>query len=378
MLSTAPEEDRATSSVLGVLASQTAWATRGFGCTLDDRRPALPAPTPVSPAANPLAAAAAPTAPPPGVSAALDHAFGTDLSATDRAALGTRAVVVLQDGKLVAERYAEGFGPTTPQLGWSMAKSVTNLLVGRLVQEGRVALDDSHLRPEWEGDRRADITVRQLLQMTSGLAWDETYALNTPITRMLYLERDMGAYVAAQDLAHDPGTYQQYSSGSSTLLCAILAERTGRGPNLPRDLLFAPLGLTSAVLEPDAVGTPVCSSYLWATPRDWAAVGQFALDDGVWNGQRLLPSGWLAASTKAVDVTSAEPAPYASGWWPNRKVDGGLVEAGLPADAYFAEGHDGQWTIVVPSRRLVVVRLGFTPTGADTRALSTAARLAGL
>jgi CubicO group peptidase (beta-lactamase class C family) len=377
VLSTAPEQDRATSSILGVLVPQTAWATTGFGCTLDDGRPALPVPTPVDPAANPYATAA-PAAPQPGVRAALDHAFGTDLSAADRAALGTRAVVVLKDGELVAERYADGFGPATPQLGWSMAKSVTNLLVGRLVQEGEVALDDDHLRPEWDGDRRADITVRQLLQMTSGLAWDETYALNTPITRMLYLEHDMGAYVAAQDLAHDPGTYQQYSSGSSTLLCSILAERTGRGPNLPRDLLFAPLGLAGAVLEPDAVGTPVCSSYLWATPREWAAVGQFALDDGVWNGQRLLPSGWLADSTKAVDVTSAEPAPYASGWWPNRRVDGSLVEAGLPADAFFAEGHDGQWTIVVPSQRLVVVRLGFTPTGADTRALSTAVRLAGL
>jgi CubicO group peptidase (beta-lactamase class C family) len=117
---------------------------------------------------------------------------------------------------------------------------------------------------------------------------------------------------------------------------------------------------------------------MWATPRDWAAVGQFALDDGVWNGERLLPAGWLAASTKAVDVTSAETAPYGSGWWPNRAADGSLVEAGLPADAYFAEGHDGQWTIVVPSERLVVVRLGFTPTRADSRAVSTAARMVAL
>jgi len=369
VLRTASRPDSATSSVLGVLAPQTAWASDGFGCTLADRRPDLPKPTTVV-ADHPFT-----ELPAPGLGEALDHAFGADLPASDRAELGTRAVVVLKDGRLVAERYAPGFGPTTPQLGWSMSKSVTDLLVGRLVQEGRVSLDDDHLRPEWEGDRRATITVRQLLQMTSGLAWDETYALNTPITRMLYLERDMGAYVASQGLAHDPGTYLQYSSGSTTLLCSVLAERTGLGANLPRDLLFAPLGLSSAVLEPDAAGTPVCSSYLWATPRDWAAVGQFALDDGVWNGQRLLPAGWLAASTKAVAVTSQESAPYATGWWPNQGPDGALVEPGLPADAYFAEGHDGQWTIVVPSRRLVVVRLGFTPTRADSRGLSTAVRL---
>ena len=370
-------DQRASSSILGVLAGQTAWASPGFGCTLAEARPALPPPTAVGATGNPYTAAA-PADPAPGVREALDQAFGADLPAPARAELGTRAVVVLKDGKLVAERYAEGFASTTPQLGWSMAKSVTDLLVGRLVQQGRVSLDDDHLRPEWAGDARARITVRQLLQMTSGLAWDETYALNTPITRMLYIEHDMGAYVAAQPLAHDPGTYLQYSSGSTTLLCAVLAERTGLGANLPRDLVFAPLGLTSAVLEPDAAGTPVCSSYMWATPRDWAAVGQLALDDGVWNGERLLPAGWMAESTTAVDVTSAETAPYASGWWPNRAPDGSLVQPTLPADAFFAEGHDGQWTIVVPSERLVVVRLGFTPGQGDNRAVATAARMAEL
>jgi CubicO group peptidase (beta-lactamase class C family) len=374
VLRTATRPASATSSVLGVLAPQTAWANAGFGCTLDDERPDLPTPTVVNAAGNPYTDATAP-APAPAVAEALDHAFGADLPSPERAELGTRAVVVLQGGALVAERYAPGFDPTTPQLGWSMSKSVTDLLVGRLVQEGRVSLDDDHLRPEWNGDRRADITVRQLLQMTSGLAWDETYALNTPITRMLYLEHDMGAFAAAQELAHDPGTYRQYSSGSTTLLCSILATRTGLGANLPRDLLFAPLGLSSAVLEPDAAGTPVCSSYLWATPRDWAAVGQFALDDGVWNGRRLVPGGWLAQSTKAVAAGGGETTPYASGWWPNQGPDGALVEPGLPADAYFAEGHDGQWTVVVPSRRLVVVRLGFTPTREDSRGLSTAVRM---
>ena len=229
-------------------------------------------------------------------------------------------MVVLKDGELVAERYAEGFGPATPQLGWSMTKSVTDLLVGRLVQQGKVSLDDDHLRPEWAVTRRAAITVRQLLQMTSGLAWDETYALNTPITRMLYLEPDMGAYVAAAAARARSGDLPAVllRQHHPALLGAGDPHRPRREP-APSILLFAPLGLSSAVLEPDAAGTPVCSSYMWATPRDWAAVGQFALDDGVWNGERLLPAGWMAESTRAVDVTNAETDPYASGWWPNRR-----------------------------------------------------------
>jgi CubicO group peptidase (beta-lactamase class C family) len=362
--------DRAT--LLGLLAGQRAWHTEGFGCTLADERPDLGTATPVEPGANPFTDVATPTMT-PEVEAAVAAAFGDDLSAADRRRMGTRAVLAVQDGRLVAERYADGFDATTPQLGWSMTKSVTNLLVGRLVQQGTVALDDDHLRPEWT-DERADITVEELLRMTSGLAWDETYDLGTPITQMLYAEPDMGGYVASQEAAHTPGTYQQYSSGSTTLLCAILTDRTGVGADLPRQQLFAPLGLESAVLEPDATGTPVCSSYLWATPRDWAAVGQFALQDGEWNGERLLPDGWMELSTTAVDVETEEDG-YGAGWWVNARPDGSLVEPSLPADAYFAEGHDGQWIVVVPSADLVVVRLGFSPEVDDVKVVDLAADL---
>ena len=279
--------------------------------------------------------------------------------------------MVLKDGELVAEQYAAGFDQNTPQLGWSMTKSLTNLLVGRLVARGEVTLDDDHLRPEWT-DGRASITIRNLLQMTSGLSWDETYDLGTPITRMLYLEPDMGGYVASLPLAHEPGSHLQYSSGSTTLLCSILAPSRG-GADWPRAELFAPLGLSSMTLEPDGAGTPVCSSYAWATPRDWAALGQFALADGVWNGERLLPEGWMAESVKAVDVDSEEDG-YASGWWANQRPDGTLRRPGVPADAYWAIGHDGQWIVVVPSERLVIARLGFTPD-ADERVTELTAAL---
>ncbi|MCE5291213.1 MAG: beta-lactamase family protein [Nocardiaceae bacterium] len=345
-----------TASGLGIIAKKTAWFTPGYGCTVADERPNFVPPTPVNAQSNPFT-----NAPSPGdgpLKAAIDHAFGTDLSATAQKQLGTRAVVVVHDGKIIAERYAPGFTKDTPQISWSMTKSLTNLLVGRLVYEGKLNLDQDHLRPEWT-DERASITIRQLMQMTSGLEWQEIYALNTPVTRMFYLHPDMGAYVASQKLVHPPGQFLQYSTGSTTLLCSIIAPKNG-GPDFPRRALFAPLGLTSAVLEPDAVGTPVCGAYLWATPRDWATIGQFALDDGVWNGQRLLPKGWMADSVKAVPAAETEEIGYGSGWWTNKDFAGNVIKTGLPADTYYAEGHDGQRMVIVPSERLVVVQMSFT------------------
>lgn len=356
----------ATSQVLLSLATQKAWYTRGFGCTVAKDRPSSTAATKVESDLNPFSAAAKP-APDPAVDAAMARAFGDDLPPTTRAELGTRAVVVLRNGQLVGERYADGFSAETPQLGWSMAKSVTNLLVGRYVLDGRLAVEDAGLRPEWT-DARKDITVDQLMRMTSGLTWDETYDLGTPITQMLYAEDDMAGYAASQPLARRPGTFQQYSSGSTNILCDVLTELPDvADSDFPRRDLFAKLGLASATWELDATGTPVCSSYLWATPREWAAIGQFALQDGVWAGERLLPEAWVKTSTTALPVDRSEERGYAAGWWVNQQADGSLVDDSLPADAFWASGHDGQRLYVVPSQQLVVVRLGFTPQAEDIR-----------
>ncbi|HET6672310.1 MAG TPA: serine hydrolase [Agromyces sp.] len=351
--------DPTTATLPGQLARQEAWYTEGFGCTLADERPELGAASVIESEGNPFADTPTP-APDPAIDQALARAFGDDLPAAEAEALGTRGVVIVKDGELVGERYADGFDATTPQLGWSMSKSVASLLTGVLVEQGVVALDDDHLRPEWT-DERADITVEQLLRMTGGLQWDETYDLGTPITRMLYLEPDMAGYVAGLPLAHDPGTFQQYSSGSTNLLCSVLTERTGLGADLPRQELLGPLGLSSAIFEPDAAGTPVCSSYLWATPRDWAAIGQFALRNGEWNGEQLLPEDWMTQSLTVTDVDETDDPGYGMGWRVNAMPDGSLRWPELPIDTYHASGHDGQKVIVVPSEDLVVVRLGFTP-----------------
>ena len=354
-------------NVLGLLAGQTAYYTEGLGCTISPRRPDFDPPEQVGkgqllreePQLD------------PALDDAIGRAFGDHLPDDEAKALGTRGIVVVKDGMIVGERYADGFTSSTPQLGWSMTKSVANLLTGRAVQQGVISIDDSALRPEWTDSRR-DITVDHLMRMTSGIEWDEEYDLGTPITTMLFDADNMADYVAGLPIMQDPGNYQQYSSGSTNLLCSVLNERLESGPHMPREQLFAPLGLASAVLEPDASGTPVCSSYLWATPRDWARIGQFVLDDGVVGGERLLPEGWVEESTTVKQIPAEDPgeyddegAGYAASWWTNLRGDGELAHESLPRDAFWAQGHDGQRMYVLPSENVVVVRMGFTPVSRD-------------
>ncbi|MGA8047421.1 MAG: serine hydrolase [Dermatophilaceae bacterium] len=357
-LRTSTDDDgRVTASVFGLLARQTATPVEGYGCTVGD--PAdLPPREPIDPSANTVVAQAG--AEDPLIEEAIGRAFGEDLDETGREDLGTRAVVVLSGGQVVGERYADGFDEQTRQLGWSMSKSVASLLTGRLVQEGVVALEDSGLRPEWTDDR-ADISVEDLLRMRSGLAWDETYDLGTPITEMLYMADDMAGFAAAQPLTAPIGQVQQYSSGSTNILCSALLDRADADARLADELLFVPLGLSSTVWETDGTGLPVCSSYLWATPRDWAALGQFALQDGVWDGERLLPEGWMTTSATVVTPAESDADGYALSWWANQRSDGSLRFPVLPSDAYWMSGHDGQRAYVVPSADLVVVRMGFSP-----------------
>ncbi|MEO1593473.1 MAG: serine hydrolase, partial [Cyanobacteria bacterium J06632_22] len=199
----------------------------------------------------------------------------------------TRAIVVLHKGHIIAERYAPGFSAQTPMLGWSMTKSVVNALIGILVHQGKLSLDQCELLPEWcsPGDERCSITLDQLLRMCDGLSFSEKY--NDPradATTMLFQREDMAAYAARRPLKHQPDSAFHYSSGSSVLLCRVLKQAIGGGLEdyfmFPRKVLFDPLGMASAVLEPDAAGTFTGSSYLYATARDWAKFGLLYLQDG--------------------------------------------------------------------------------------------------
>jgi CubicO group peptidase (beta-lactamase class C family) len=349
-------------SLLGLWPS-TAFHTPGLGCTLADERPSFAAPDPVvlEDAGAPWPVGNAPVAAlPDDVDAdALESAIATAFTEDDPEGRqrNTRAVVVVRDGELLAERYGDGFDADTPLLGWSMAKSVANTLIGHAVLEGQLQLDEPVLRPGWE-DERAAITLEHLLTMTSGLSFEEVYDPGTDATRMLFTPQDTGAYGASQPLIHEPGAVWSYSSGTTNVLCDVAQEATGSGVELAHEVVFAPLGMTSAVLEPDASGGLVCSSFLYATARDWARFGQLYLDDGVWQGERLLPPGWVEASF--TPVATATDTPYGYQWWLNEGPDGSLRMPSVPADAAWASGNEGQQVVVIPSQGLVVVRLGFS------------------
>lgn len=276
--------------------------------------------------------------------------------------LETRAVVVVHRGTVVAERYADGFDETTPLLGWSMTKSVADAMVGRLALAGVV--DTGEPVPGiWPADDpRARITWDELLSMTDGLEFAEVYDIGTDATTMLFTGIDTGEFAADKPLQHEPGTVWSYSSGTTNILCDAVVDVAGTDPALAaRELVFEPLAMTSATLGTDG-DAPVCSSFGYATARDWARFGLLYEQDGVWGGERLLPDGWVARTTTPLAVPMVEDGdvtPYGRQWWLNDDGDGGLRMPSVPADAFWASGNEGQAVVVVPSRDLVVVRLGF-------------------
>ncbi|CDX26975.1 Beta-lactamase [Mesorhizobium plurifarium] len=281
------------------------------------------------------------------------------------AGIGMRAIVVVKNGRVVAERCGEGFSAKTPLLGWSMTKTVNAAIVGTLVKDGKLAIDNKGLFAPWKADGRAAISLADMMAMSSGLAFNEDYGDVADVTRMLYLEPDMAGFAEAQPLTGEVGKVFSYSSGTAVMLSRLWQDAIGdkaKALAWPRTALFEPLGMKSAVLETDEQGTFVGSSYLYATAHDWARFGQFLLQGGVWNGNQILPAGFVD--------WMREPAPaskvYGKGQlWIEGPGDeekpGAGVAAGLPKDTYWMEGHDGQTAAIIPSEQLVVVRLGLTP-----------------
>jgi len=351
----------ATATLLGLAERQAVYRS-GLGCTLalGTSVEALKAATPELP---PVARAPALDRAPPDarLEQVLDEAFAEPGPAPARR---TRAVVVVRRERVVAERYAPGFGPEMPLPGWSMAKSVIGALAGGLVARGVWRVDAPAPVPEWRtpGDPRGAITIDQLLRMSTGLEFGERY--DDPLSDvnvMLWASADTGAFAAAKPLARPPGTRWEYASGTTNILARAMRDPLGeRYAAFPRGALFGPLGMASAVLEPDAAGTFVGSSFMYATARDWARLGLLFLNDGVWNGERILPLGWArAAATPALPGSR-----FGAHWWLRLKRPEGAAPLALPGDVFHAGGHAGQYVTVVPSRALVIVRLGHTvPAG---------------
>jgi CubicO group peptidase (beta-lactamase class C family) len=374
------DRKRVTASFYGI-ASQTAIFRNGLGCTrIDGKSEAelraeaadlfpLPPPASESEALWPEGERVDPDASAQGVDgpqlkAALDAAFTEPDPAHPRR---TRALVVVHRGRIAAERYAPGFDAAMPLIGWSMTKAALNALVGLRVKDGKLAVTDKALLPEWRGDTdpRRDISLDDLLRMSSGLAFDETY--DDPladVTQMLFVDGDMARFAAAKTLVAPPGTEWHYSSGTSAIIAAILRETFATEQDYlryPRERLFQPLGMRSAVLELDAAGTFVGSSFLYASARDFARLGLLFLQDGMWQGQRLLPEDWVVYSRGP--ARTLPDGSYGAHLWLRLRESEGLGVPPMSEDAYYFLGHDEQIVAIVPSRDLVIVRLGLTRQG---------------
>jgi CubicO group peptidase (beta-lactamase class C family) len=356
-------ERSVTASLAGWFESRAVHAD-GVGCRLvyaSMPNVAIAGGSPPPARATDIAGAAVVEPSDPKLRAALDRAFAEPETGPRR---GTKAVIVLHDGRVVAERYAPGYGIDTPMLGWSLTKSVTNALVGILVRQGRLALSVPAPVAAWRNpsDRRHPITIEQLMRMTSGLALDETNSGFDPSSRMLFTEPDMAAVAEAASLAAPPGSRYHYSSPSTLILSRIVADAVGGRAEDVRRLaeteLFGPLSMRDVTLEFDAVGTPIGSSYMYATARDWARFGLLYANDGLVGDWRILPEGWVSYS--------ASPTPgsrdgYGAGFFTNRgpaEYSRARVRGGMPSDSFFASGTQGQRIVVAPAERLVVVRLG--------------------
>ena len=267
------------------------------------------------------------------------------------------AFVVLHEGKVVAERYREGITARTRLLSWSMAKSFTNALVGIMSRDGMVDIYAPTGIPEWQDDERATITLNDLMQMQSGLEWNEDYGNRSDVNLMLHREKDMGLYALDKPLEHKPGTFWYYSSGSTNIVMRYLRGKFASDKEFLtyyRERLFAPLGIHNPVFEPDMSGTPVGSSYLYITAREFASLGQLYLDDGVFQGQRILPEGWVDYT---VTPASDSKDGYGSFFWLNKDK----YWPDIPEDMFNCQGHDGQEIFIIPSKDLVVVVLGYSP-----------------
>ncbi|MFN7101887.1 MAG: serine hydrolase domain-containing protein [Pseudorhizobium sp.] len=345
---------RAQSAFLGFLAGNEAVDRAGLGCTVLPQ--GGPAPD-ISITAAPDLGAPVEGQWPEGGFAESDQSVAALLSDPAFAGPGMRALVVLRGGRIVAETYGEGFSAQSRLLGWSMTKTVNAAIIGTLINQNRMRLDETALLPQWQGDPRAEISLADLLAMEDGLAFNESYGSVTDVTQMLYLEPDMAAFAADAPLEGEPGQRFNYSSGSAVLLSRIWMNRLGDAVTAlayPREALFRPLGMESAVMEVDAAGTFVGSSYMYATARDWARFALLLLRDGVWNGERLLPEGFVAMMSQP-NGTSGGRYSQMQTWLP------GADESVLPDDTFFLQGHDGQTIAVIPSLDLAVVRLGLTP-----------------
>lgn len=303
----------------------------------------------------------------PALQSIVNKAFDED----DGKVVNTRAILIYKDSLIVGEKYAPGYTSETPQMGWSMTKSITNALVGILVKQGQLDIYKPALIKEWhqeDNDPRNEITIDHLLRMSSGLHFVEEYDKQSTVNQMLWTKADAGKVAYSQNLRHPVDTKWYYSSGTTNIISHIIRQQFSTHQeyiNFPYNALFNKLGMNTAIMETDANGTYVGSSLMYASARDWAKLGILYLQDGVWDGERILPEGWVDYSK--TPTQTVEPYNfYGAHFWINAskepavKIDIPRSWPGVPDDAYYASGFEGQTVLIIPSHKVVIVRLGQT------------------
>ncbi len=267
------------------------------------------------------------------------------------------AFMVVHKGIPVVEAYQPQFNAKTRFLSWSMAKSFTNTLAGIMVKDGKWDINQAVNTPEWQTDERKKITINNLMQMQSGLRWNEDYGNRSDVTQMLYCEGDFAKFTYDQPSAFPAGNHWYYSSGSVNLVNCLMRKTFGNDNDyysFAQTKLFSKIGMPDAVFEVDASGTQVGSSYIYATARDYARYAMLNLQDGVFNGERILPEGWVKYTTAPAADSKGK---YGSLFWLNVSK----YYPSAPDDMYSCNGHDGQQIFIIPSKELIIVLVGYSP-----------------
>lgn len=273
---------------------------------------------------------------------------------------GTFAVMVIYKGQIIIEKYRNDFNPETKFLSWSMAKSFTNALIGIMVKKNQINIDAPIDFVQWKNDERKNITISNLMRMNSGLKWNEDYGNSSDVNNMLHKIGDMAKFAIEKPYQYPPDSIWNYSSGSTNIVSYILRQTIGNDTDyyaFPRHELFNKIGMQSAIWEVDASGTFVGSSYIYATMHDYARFGLLYLNNGNWMGEQILPENWVEYTTT---VANGSDGQYGAFFWLNQS---GTDYPDVPRDMYCCRGHDGQYIYIIPSKKLVVVRTGFSKKG---------------
>ena len=268
----------------------------------------------------------------------------------------TRAVVVVYKNQIIAEKYGPEFTKNSKILGWSMTKSITGTLFGILQCQGHLNVFDKAPISEWQNDDRKNISIHNLLQMNSGLEWEEDYNTISDVTKMLFLEKDMTKEQINKPFVGKPNETWNYSSGTTNLLSGILRQQFDSHQeylDFWYQALIDKIGMNSMLVETDMNGNYVGSSYAWATPRDWAKLGLLYLNNGNWNGEQLFDKDWVDYATTPTPTSNGG---YGAQIW----LNAGNRYPDIPKDMYSFNGYQGQNVFILPEQEMVIVRMGLT------------------